>query len=109
MTALNEQIGGSHYIEMPIQPIVFCTLNKLGPHETKIIKYICRHKKKNGIEDLQKGKDILQKLIEHEQRIQEVKILNTCEACFDKHLLAKTFGHEFLNCACKCHKESKND
>lgn len=109
MTALDEQIGGSHYKDMPIQPIVFCAINKLGPHETKIIKYVCRHDKKNGIEDLEKAKDMVQKLIEQEQIKADLKSVGTCDKCFNKHLLAKTFGYDMCVCACECHKETKDE
>lgn len=36
-----------------------------------IIKYICRWKKKNGIEDLKKAKFYLDHLIEHEEKLEE--------------------------------------
>lgn len=66
MNPLEKQEGGSHYKEMPIQPIEFITKNKLGYIEGNIIKYICRHKNKNGIEDLKKAKHYIDLLIELE-------------------------------------------
>lgn len=36
-----------------------------------IIKYICRWKKKNGIEDLKKAKFYLEHLIEHVEKLEE--------------------------------------
>jgi hypothetical protein len=107
MTALDEQVDGTHYLDMPIQPIVFCSINNLGSHQTKIIKYVCRYKKKAGLKDLRKAKDMIQKLIEHEEIIEEVKTSDTCESCFGKHVVAKTFGYESLNCPCDCHNEGK--
>lgn len=50
-----EQVGGSHYKDMPIQHAEFCQVNKLPWCESAAIKYLCRHKKKNGVQDLQKA------------------------------------------------------
>jgi len=107
MSYLDVQIGGSHYINMPIQPLVFCKLNNLGPHETKIIKYLCRYKNKDGIGDLCKARDVIQKLIEHEINEVDVRTSYVCEDCFNKHLVAKTFGYECLDCGCACHKNKE--
>ena len=51
---LSEQIGGSHYKTMKIQPIEFIQANDLGFCEGNIIKYTCRYKQKGGVEDLNK-------------------------------------------------------
>jgi len=61
---LNEQVGGSHYKTMTIQPIVFCHENGLGPCESAVVKYICRHEYKNGAEDLKKAIHYLNLLLE---------------------------------------------
>ena len=55
---LETQVGGSHYREMKIQPIEFITANNIGFMEGNIIKYITRHKFKNGVEDIKKIKQI---------------------------------------------------
>ena len=60
------QIGGTHYKDMPIQPIDFILKNKLGFCEGNIIKYVCRHRQKNGKEDLLKAKQYIDFLIEEE-------------------------------------------
>ena len=52
--AIDRQEGGQHYKDMKIQPIEFIIANNLGYIEGNVIKYICRYKKKNGIEDLKK-------------------------------------------------------
>ena len=52
--ATDEQIGGNHYRDMPIQPIEFIVKNKLPFIEGNIIKYICRHRSKNKAEDIKK-------------------------------------------------------
>lgn len=52
--ALKEQVGGTHYKSMPIQPIEFIMANDLPFIEGNIIKYVCRWKQKGGKEDLEK-------------------------------------------------------
>jgi hypothetical protein len=63
---LDHQEGGSHYKKMAIQPIDFIYFNDIPFIEGNIIKYILRHKKKNGLEDLKKAKHYLEILIEKE-------------------------------------------
>ncbi len=53
--ASEEQVGGTHYKEMPIQPGEFIRKNGIGWYEGNAIKYICRYKQKNGKEDLYKA------------------------------------------------------
>lgn len=64
--ALDVQVGGGHYKDYAIQPIEFCQKNRLNACETSIVKYICRHGNKNGIEDLKKAKHYIDLLIELE-------------------------------------------
>lgn len=54
MSALDNQIGGSHYRELTIQPIEFIHANGLGFIEGNICKYAARHKNKNGAQDVEK-------------------------------------------------------
>ena len=61
MSALDRQIGGSHYKSLKLQPIVFCEINGLSPIASNIIKYACRYKtiRRHGVarpnvEDLRK-------------------------------------------------------
>lgn len=63
MGALNEQVGGNHY-QMAIQPIEFIEKNGLGFSEGCVVKYVCRHKRKNGKEDLLKARHYIDLLIE---------------------------------------------
>lgn len=62
-TALDTQVGGSHYKNWKIQPIEFLQTNKVPPCEANVIKYICRHREKNGLEDLKKAKHYIDLLI----------------------------------------------
>lgn len=52
--AMTKQVGGTHYKDMAIQPVEFIIANDLGFCEGNIIKYTCRYKQKNGVEDLRK-------------------------------------------------------
>ena len=63
-TALDTQIGGTHYKNCAIQPVEFITKNKLGFLEGCVIKRICRYDDKNGLEDLKKAKHEIDLLIE---------------------------------------------
>lgn len=54
MSALDKQEGGGHYKQFKIQPIEYTHQNKLGFIEGNIVKYISRHREKNGVEDLRK-------------------------------------------------------
>lgn len=63
------QIGGDHYEVLPIQPwdvteawwgrqaLVYALLKD-------VVKYIARHERKNGLEDLKKAQDCLRKVVE---------------------------------------------
>ena len=66
MTASDRQVGGEHYQHLPIQPAEFCQRNRLGYLEGLAIKYLCRHGRKNGREDLEKAIHCIQMLIELE-------------------------------------------
>ena len=50
----DKQIGGSHYKSFFIQPWTFIRKNGLNPFQANVIKYVCRYKNKNGIQDLEK-------------------------------------------------------
>jgi hypothetical protein len=54
MSALDKQVNGNHYKQFEIQPIEFITKNNIPFIEGNVIKYICRWRDKNGLEDLDK-------------------------------------------------------
>lgn len=58
-----QQVGGVHYKSMKIQPVEFILANELGFCEGNIVKYICRYRQKNGVEDLKKVVHYAQLLI----------------------------------------------
>ena len=61
-----EQIGGTHYSQLGIEPIQFIETNGLRYHEGNVIKYVSRWRNKNGMEDLKKAQWYINRLIELE-------------------------------------------
>jgi len=59
----DNQIGGTHYKECPIQPVEYIHRNDLGFCEGCVVKYVTRHRRKGGREDLEKAIHFLQLLI----------------------------------------------
>jgi len=70
MGAFDSQVGGNHYKSFKIQPVEFIHINGLGYIAGNIIKYVCRYKSKNGIEDLRKARHYIDMLIESELKEQ---------------------------------------
>ena len=68
MSALDIQVGGSHYKDRAIQPVEYIHANYLGFCEGNIVKYVSRWRQKNGIADLEKAKHYLEILIELESK-----------------------------------------
>lgn len=66
MSANEKQVGGRHYRNQEIQPWDYIASNGLGFFEGNIVKYVSRWKRKGGVEDLQKARHYLDKLIELE-------------------------------------------
>ena len=66
MSALDTQVGGGHYKNWAIQPAEFNQKNQIPYCEANVIKYVCRHKNKNGVEDLKKAIHYIELLMEME-------------------------------------------
>lgn len=65
MNSNDTQVGGSHYKGTTYQHWDFVLSALDGRYlEGNITKYIARHRKKNGLQDLQKARHYLSKLIE---------------------------------------------
>lgn len=64
---LSKQVGGDHYKNLVIQPFEFIERNGIGFAAGNIIKYVCRYKTKNGIEDLKKARHYIDLLIDLEK------------------------------------------
>jgi hypothetical protein len=66
------QVGGNHYKDCKIQPTEFIHANNIPFIEGNIIKYVIRHRNKNGIEDLKKAKHYIDLLIQFEYETTKV-------------------------------------
>lgn len=64
--ATDIQIGGTHYKDLKIQPTDFIYQNNIPFIEGNVIKYVVRHRAKNGKFDLLKARHYIDLLIEKE-------------------------------------------
>ena len=64
MSALDKQESGTHYKDKTIQPVVYILANNLGFCEGNVVKYVTRHKEKNGAADIRKAIHYLELLLE---------------------------------------------
>lgn len=60
------QVGGDHYRRYPIQPIQYARQNNLDAMQFSVVKYVTRHKDKNGIQDIRKAIHFLQMIAEYD-------------------------------------------
>lgn len=67
-SAFENQVAGSHYSKLKIQPMEYSLANNLNYGQANAIKYITRYKDKNGIEDLKKAIHCIELLIDFIQR-----------------------------------------
>lgn len=70
MSVLAVQHGGSHYQDRGIQPIQYIVANKLDFMQGNALKYITRHKDKNGAEDIKKAIHYLQMILEFDYGVE---------------------------------------
>jgi len=64
--ATSQQVGGDHYTRLAIQPAEYNQRNGLGFCEACVVKYVSRHKHKNGRQDIEKAIHFLNLLLEIE-------------------------------------------
>lgn len=57
------QVGGEHYVKYAIQPFDIIDCYGLSFYEGSALKYLLRHRDKNGVEDLKKARHYLDVLI----------------------------------------------
>lgn len=65
-TPLSTQVGGGHYKDLKIQPVEYIHANGLPFIEGCVVKYVTRHRSKNGKADIEKAIHFLQILLELE-------------------------------------------
>ena len=70
MQSMNQgQVGGDHYERCSIQPWEIIQRNGLDYWEGTVLKYLLRHKRKNGKEDLMKLQHFLSYQLEHYEEL----------------------------------------
>lgn len=60
------QEGGAHYKGYAIQPVEYAQRNALRYCEANVVKYVTRHRDKNGAADLRKAIHYIELLLEIE-------------------------------------------
>ena len=63
------QVGGTHYEKMKIQPVEYIHANGLDFFEGNVVKYVSRHRSKNGAEDILKAIDYCKMILEKDYGI----------------------------------------
>ena len=61
-----DKIKPSYYHKGNVDTIQFCIENDLDFLQGNVVKYVVRYKGKNGLEDLEKAKEYLDRLIKNE-------------------------------------------
>lgn len=64
MNALDKQEGGGHYKGMKIQPLEYIFANNIPYCEANVIKYVSRHRDKNGAQDIRKAIHYLELILQ---------------------------------------------
>ena len=65
LSAFDTEVGGEHY-QLTIPPVEYIHANELGFIEGNVVKYVTRHRRKNGREDIEKAIHYLELLLELE-------------------------------------------
>lgn len=82
----NGQVGGDHYKKCGIEPVEYIHANGLNFNEGSIVKYISRHRNKNGAEDIRKIKDFCDIILELDYGIlPEAKIKENGDVVMEEH------------------------
>jgi len=68
----------AHYTQWLIEPFTFLMINDVPYAEACVVKYILRWRKKNGIEDLEKARRIIDMIIELETNKSDYIAKKTC-------------------------------
>lgn len=63
-SALEKQVSGTHYKGCKIQPIEYIHANNLDYFQGNVVKYVTRHKDKNGAADIKKAIHYLELILE---------------------------------------------
>lgn len=64
LSNLKKQEGGDHYKVLKIQPVEYINANNIPFLEGNVIKYVTRHRDKNGKEDILKAIHYLEMILD---------------------------------------------
>ena len=56
----DKQVGGDHYKNCTIQPVVYIESNKLGFLMGNVVKYVTRYSVNSNVQDLEKAKPYIE-------------------------------------------------
>lgn len=99
MSSFEVQVGGKHYKDMVIQPVEFIQKNRLPYCEAAVIKYVCRHRNKNGAEDILKAIHFLELLLEieyHKFNCRRINDLDMYQKLAAETAIYPTLGHPIV-------------
>lgn len=86
----NRQIAGDHYLNMGIQPFQFAMRNGWDSTAFSILKYVSRHRTKNGKQDLFKAEHIVEiRLAEIEHALPGQQVISMGE-----YIRSNTIGND---------------
>ena len=83
MNANAKQVGGTHYKTASVEPWDIVTMYNLDYFLGSALKYILRHERKGGIQDIQKAIHFLEKWVELRQPKQQTDV-NTSPIRYNK-------------------------
>ena len=66
VSARDDQVGGSHYKDLAIQPVEYIARNAIPFLEGNVIKYVSRHRHKDGAQDIRKAIHYCRLILEFE-------------------------------------------
>lgn len=101
MSALDTQVGGSHYRQGGIQPVQFIEANKLQYLEASVVKRVTRHEKigGKGRQDIEKAIHELQLLLElRYPKTNPVPVVSTSDEIINKVMDNERRSRDCLAC-----------
>lgn len=82
ISPLDRQIGGQHYSRLPIQPVEFAMTQGYDFCAASILKYVSRHRQKNGVQDIEKAVHFMELRTSIVQKHDLSRLLDAVKAVF---------------------------
>lgn len=89
MSSSNNEVGGNHYKKLKISPVEYIRANNLDFFEGNVVKYVSRHRYKNGAEDIVKCVDYLRMILEDEYDKKLIFCVQELESSSNEQLVTK--------------------